>query len=195
MLKAMSLLPAVVALTMSVTGNQASTINGSVNFAPTKTIKATPNLWANVPAVAVDFKAGPNAIINDSGALTGDFLAILPTPEITPYDVTFLDFTTGGAAVPNVWSIAGGPSFDLTSSVNLSTDNLFLTISGTGILHAPGYDDTEGTFTLQANRTSATGQVEFYFSASTTTTPDGGATAGLLGLGLLCVGTIARRKK
>jgi hypothetical protein len=193
MLKA--ILPTVVAL-VGVAHSQATPINGSVAFAPTKTIKATPNLWSGVAAVTIDFKGGPNALVHDADAVKGDFATILPNPDVTPYNVTFLDFTTGGPAVPGLWSIPGGPSFDLTSASNLSIDNFFLTISGTGVLHAAGYDDTTGTFTLQANRTNPTGQVEFYFSASTTTvgTPDGGATALLLGIGLVSVGAIARRK-
>jgi hypothetical protein len=183
------------ALAFGVAHSSAVGISGSVAFAPTKTISVTPNLWSGVAAVTVDFKPGPNALVGDSSATTGDFLAILAAP---PYAVTFLDFTTGGAAVPGFWSIGAIASFDLATSANISTDNLFLNITGTGTLHAAGYDDTPGYFNLQANRTDPTKQIEFYFTASTTTTPpvqtpDGGATAVLLGLALLSVGAITRR--
>jgi hypothetical protein len=183
---------AVVALTFSVAQSQALQISGSIQLAPTKTISVTPNLWSGVANVTVDFQAGPNAIVTDATATTGDFSVILAAP---PYDVTFLDFTTGGAAVPNLWSIAGGPSFDLTTAWNLSTGNLFLTVYGIGVLHAPGYDDTIAYFTLQADRTDPTAQTKFYFSASNSTvpTPDGGATAMLCGLGLIVLGAVARR--
>ena len=97
------------ALAFTVSQVSAAQINGSVQFGATKTIKTTPKLFNGVAAVTVDFKLGPNAIVGDSSAVTGDFISILGSPA---YDVTFLDFTTGGAAVPSLWSIIGGPSFE-----------------------------------------------------------------------------------
>jgi hypothetical protein len=189
------------AFAFGVAQSQAAAIDGSIGFAPTKVVSTTPNDWTTIP-LTVNFKPGPNAIINDAGALTGDFSTMLPNADTTPYSVTFKTFTTDTVGtVPALWAVVGGGpaiSFDLTSSSNFSADNNFLSIAGTGVIHAPGFDDTTGFFTLQANRTDPANQIEFFFTASTTThpptVPDGGATAMLLGLGAIGVGALARRK-
>jgi len=168
----------------------ANQLSGTINFGSTSPIQLNA---ATFPAVtAIDFQnipGNPNAVVIPGSTL--DFaLLVGQTAE-------FLDFTIG-APMPNEWhlSLMPGISFDLNTSANLSTDNVFLGISGTGIVHAPSFDDTPGTFTLTASRSGGSEQISFSFAASTTATPtpDGGSTAVLLGAGLLGMGALARRK-
>ena len=173
----------------------AGQLSGTINFGSTSPIQLNA---ATFPAVtAVDFQnvAGtPNAVVLPGS--DGDFaLLVGQTAE-------FLDFAIGAAGTLNEWhlSLLPGFNFDLANSANISGNNVFLNITGTGTVHAPTFDDTPGVFTLTASRSGGADQVSFSFAASTTgnpiptRTPDGGATALLLGAGLLGISAISRRK-
>jgi hypothetical protein len=168
----------------------ATQLSGTINFGSTSPIQLNAPTF---PAVtAVDFQSPPgvpNAVVIPGS--TGSF-----TPLVGQLAM-FQDFTIG-SSTPNEWILTTAPgyTFDLTTSGNFSANNMFLNIFGTGVVHAPGYENTPGTFTLTASRSGGNGQVNFSFAASTSAnpTPDGGATALLLGAGLVGIGAVARRK-
>ena len=95
-----------------------------------------------------------------------------------------------GSGLSTLWTV-GDFTFDLSNStINAQTVN-FINITGTGFANHASYDPSPGTFTFTA--TGGQGS-EFTFSSGTTV-PDSGATAALLGLGLIALGGVARRFK
>ena len=99
---------------------------------------------------------------------------------------TFTPFSFSALGVTPLWSIVIGSThywFDATSvSIGMQNKN-FLNLEGKGVAYETGYDPTPGTWSITDTGTSAT--VTFGFSA---TVPDAGATALLVGLGLVGIG-------
>ena len=80
-------------------------------------------------------------------------------------------------------------SFDLSSvALNQQSDNLLM-LSGTGVFHLSGFDDTPGVFFFSANQAGAT----LSFSASQATVPEPGSML-LLGTGLFGLASTIRRR-
>lgn len=107
--------------------------------------------------------------------------------------VTFSTFHFTAPGVLPLWTLSVGPttySFDATSIVNNTTLSNFLNLSGSGVAHITGLESTIGVWSLTATTTSTT----FTFGSSTSV-PDGGTTALLLGASLLGLGLAARRKR
>jgi len=185
-------------LAVSISGAVAAPLNGIINFGSTSPIRLDTSNF--VTATGVDFQAPagvPNAVVIPGA--TGDFAAYIGQTAI------FQDFSFG-SAVLNEWILPFSPgiTFDLGTSVNFSVNNMFLNIAGTGTVHALGFDDTPGTFTLTATRSGSLKQIDFAFAASAATdaglppdavpAPDGGATALMLGGGTLILAALNRRK-
>jgi hypothetical protein len=128
----------------------------------------------------------PHAIVIDAD---GSFSALSFGDEVT---------------FANNWSFASGPvddfwqvgdfSFDLTNSWISSFSATSIGVTGIGILNAPGYDATPGTWSFTTQAPGNAGGM-FSFSASGSAVPDGGATALLLGVGLVGMSFVARRRK
>lgn len=159
-------------------------ITGSIGF--TGTIQDVIN-WQTVNSITF-----VSAETECPGATcTGTYGAVL---DATP--VTFASpFNFTAPPVNDLWSF-GGFSFDLLAVTSImrsgTTESGGIIIIGNGTLQAAGFDDTPGTFSFSANST----QTEFRFGATNEATvqvPDGGATIGLLGLGLLGLSTLRRR--
>jgi hypothetical protein len=79
------------------------------------------------------------------------------------------DFTftgTGSADFPTTpiasFELIGGLTFDLLTVAVDFQNGTSLVLAGTGLFHAPGFDDTAGTFTFSGNQAGST----FSFSAS-----------------------------
>lgn len=126
-----------------------------------------------------------------TSAGTGDY-SVLPT--FTP--LTFNTFSFSDTGVAPLWSIINAGttySFDATT-VNVTTQTInALIISGSGIGSISGVinrNDTAGSWIVTADKSGAS----FQFS-STAVVPDSGATAALLGLGLIGLAGAARRFK
>ena len=141
----------------------------------------------------VDENAAPgNALVNST---SGDFDPFLLSVA------TYQNFTYSPLAVANpIWSLlVGGLSFDLGAITSIDEVGPIIGFTGVGIVHAAGYDDIAGTWSFSAD--TSNGGSTFSFSSTTSTIsptttstiPDGGATAGLLGLGIAGL-ALARRK-
>jgi len=104
-----------------------------------------------------------------------------------------------GAAISPLWTFDIGLvtySFELTSITLVDRfaggGNYFLSVAGSGMASITGFEDAAGTWSLTTQ--SGTGATTLSFS-STTSVPDSGATAALLGLGLIGLGAASRRFK
>ena len=110
-----------------------------------------------------------------TGSGTGAILSGPVTPEWT--------FTFGTPAHTY--------SFDLLALINETTINGMMALSGTGIAHLTGFDDTAALWTLEGSGHNFT----FNLSTSTTAaaTPDGGSAVNLLGIALAGLEALRRR--
>lgn len=133
-------------------------------------------------ATGIDFTTSGLQIVL---AGTGDFAGL------TGVGATFADFTFAPFAGPLVplWSLPGGQSFDLTAVVVTFQSATQLDLRGSGILHAPGLDDTPADWDFTGN----SGSVVFSFSADNVAVPEP-TTVGLLAVGLVGL-TAAGNKK
>lgn len=152
---------------------QAAPITGEVHFA---------GLWTptggsgTATATGLDFSSGGFQIVL---AGTGDFAGALAGTGAAFQNFTFAPF--GGPVVP-LWAFVSGPvtySFDLTSVAVAFQSATQLNLTGSGVLHATGFDDTPADWDFTGN----VGGVVFSFSADNVAVPEP-ATVGLLALGL-----------
>jgi hypothetical protein len=161
----------------------ATSIDGTIQFNANTTISLVGGTTFPT-ATGIDFADNVNSATVNTAASDGSFTGLSGT-------VAFKDFTIG-TSVNSLWSV-GIWSFDLGNSVNNSADDTHLAIDGTGTLKGTGFADTPGVFSLTTQRTGGTAQTTFTFSASTTAVPDGGASALLIGMGLLGLGVMRRK--
>ena len=150
---------------------QAAPIGGEVHFA---------GLWAPTggggiaTATGIDF-TNFQIVLDGTGNFTG-----LSGTGVAFADFTFTPF--GGPVVP-LWSFSSGGvnySFDLTSVAVSFQSGTQLALTGSGVLHATGLDDTPADWDFTGN----SGGTLFSFSADNVAVPEP-ATVGLLGLGLI----------
>ena len=147
---------------------QATLITGMLNIGGTATY--------NAPiATATQVTLFNN--VHTEGANTGDFAGIganVPVTMTSPY------IFNPSTPTPALWSVAGF-TFDLTSTTIITQSHNGILITGTGTIMGNGFDPTPGewSFSQQAGRGTT-----LSFSATTSSVPDGGMTATLLGLGL-----------
>ena len=134
----------------------------------------------------VSFSAGNNSQVNIA---TGDYL------PLGGQSASYASFTYSPFAEMVIFT-GGTFSFEL-SSINtiaeVGTDGV--TLKGVGTMSLDGFDDTIGSWSFSADRANAS--AAFNFSSTATTplnVPDGGTTALLLGVGLVSMSFIARRK-
>ena len=124
----------------------------------------------------------------NAGISTGDFTAIPIGSALTHVAQVNFDPAPALGYTP-VWSF-GTWSFDLlTIAIDPLTDQDTLTLQGSGVFHAAGFDDTPGTWRLSSQ---AQGGVSGTFSVSQSAVPEP-VTLSLLGLGL--AGVAARRRR
>jgi hypothetical protein len=146
----------------------------------------------NTATDAVTFSPGSdNAMV---GSRTGDYAGVVVVGTYATYN----DFNYGaGFSALNVWEIDSNTYFRLDAITNV-TETTYggVTLVGTGWAYLAGFSPTAGSWSFSADRAS---MVSIFSFSSTTTVhssvPDGGTTAALIGLGLVGLGIIARRRK
>lgn len=155
-------------------------IVGEVSFSGSYTIDN-----ANL-AAATKFNSFTGVTV--SANPTGDY-AGLAGSSVTHSAFSFAPFPVGGV-VP-LWTIpsSAGTSFDLLSLNIVLQNSTALLLTGTGISHKAGKDNTPGTWILSANTLGST----FSFSSTNSSVPDGGTTVALLGMGLVAVEGMRRK--
>lgn len=126
------------------------------------------------------------AVVN--GGATGDFLLLAgATAEF--YDFTFNPLPGTGA---DVWFIpSAGVAFHLDSVVIDQQNAIGISLRGLGVVTAPGFEPTPGTFFFSMQ--GQDGDQSFSFSAGNTV-PDAGSSMALLGLTILGLGAFSRRQ-
>ena len=178
-----------VALTASVVlgvSARATPINGSVNFDGIATTD-TGNL-----ATATQYTSISDVTVVAGGSGT---YAVVPTS--TP--ATFTPFSFSAAGVNPLWTFNwGGNTYSFTAtSIGITHQGKdFLDIGGMGYATLNGMNTPNGTWSITDTRVGDSSTFTFGASSSVfPTTPDGGMTIVLLGLGLLGValGALARK--
>ncbi len=164
----------------------AAPLNGDIQFTGSGTLN---NTGPDDATQITNFSATTNL-----AGSTGDYAAISDGTSVT---IANLDFTsvgyTGNLAISNFWSVTDGGvtySFDLETITLNSVVGEAIIIQGRGTAKstAAGQDDFGGTFQLSTSG----GDTSITFS-STTSVPDSGHTAALLGLSMLGLAGLARR--
>ena len=133
---------------------------------------------------ATKFSGFSEVLVSDGP--TGDYAG---TAGISVFHSAFTFDPFIGPIIP-LWTFTDGPtsySFDLTSVTIDFRVKKAIVLSGTGIAHITGFDDTGGDWIFSANTAGTT----FSFSSSNSV-PEGGATLPLLGLAVVGLGLFGR---
>jgi hypothetical protein len=124
---------------------------------------------------------------SDVAGGTGDFSDISSGASVTMAAPWVFNPST---STPGLWSV-GGFTFDLDSCTIVSQSNSLLHIKGIGTLSGEGFDPTTAIWNFVSTDPDNT----FGFTSTTTTVPDAGTTAGMLGLALASVEVLRRKFK
>jgi hypothetical protein len=163
--------------------------------------------------------------INFSGNVTYNTRSLGTATQVTTWNSSFVvgtsgDFSTANGGVPNftavtmhapyvfnpstayspMWSLtyngsADSYSFNLFGSTIVTQNATFLNIKGLGTIFGTGFDPTPGSWSFTSSNANGQDKDNFSFAADTSSVPDGGATAALLGLALTGVEVLRRKFK
>ena len=118
-------------------------------------------------------------------ASLGDFSGLTGTPA----EFNSFDFSPPSTPVTPLWSVANF-SFNLESVEVISQTESLLALSGTGTLHAVGFDDTPGSWLFSGDKVQAIST----FSSNSVSVPDADIML-LLGPALLGLGIFSKKFK
>ena len=183
-LKALKLIATIAIGAFAASSANAAVIQGDINIDGTGTLNGT---GVNDATSLTSITA---ALGNGS---TGDYAGIASGTAVTFKDLNWTTAGyTGALAIDDFWSFTSGGvtyTFDLATITTNQVLAGTLVIQGTGTAQATGYSDNPGgIFSLSSS--SAGTSISF---TTTTSVPDSGHTAALLGLGMLGLAGLAKR--
>jgi hypothetical protein len=188
MLKTLTLIGALAAGSSAM----ADTINGTIQFRGDGSATVVAGVTTFTPS-------NPWDTIYTSGDYSGVPLGTDATKSPIAYTGTGLGATLVAPVTPEWTFTLGGPggtvySFNLTTLTSALTSAGSVSMSGVGVAHIDGFEDTVATWSLQGTGNG------FSFEAAAQSTsafgervPDGGTTAALLGVGILGLGALRRK--
>jgi len=160
-------------------------INGDININGSGTLNGTGvNDATSLTSITATVGAGS----------TGDYAGIASGTAVTFKDLNWSTVGyTGALVIADFWSVGAAGSnynFDLATITTNQVIAGTLVIQGTGTAQSDiaGLDDQVGYFTLSSSSSGTS--ISF---SSTTSVPDSGHTAALLGLGMLGLAGLAKR--
>ena len=159
-------------------------INGDINISGSGTLNGTGiNDATSLTSITATVGNGS----------TGDFAGIASGTAVSFEDLNWTTAGyTGALAIDNFWSVTSGGvtyTFDLATITTNQVVSGTLVIQGTGTAQATGFTDNPGGIFSLSSSSSGT-SISF---SSTTSVPDSGHTAALLGLGMLGLAGLAKR--
>ena len=160
-------------------------ITGSIEFSGTATVDSGITGFVGYSDANSDPFSAP--VVNSG---TGSYLGVAAGTAATWTPFTF---APPAASISPLWDMTYNGvnySFAATTMTVLDASAADVKIVGTGIAHITGFDDTVGTWEVDASNPQ--GGLTFSFGASTSV-PDGGTTVLMLGAGLSLVAMLRRK--
>lgn len=153
------------------------------------------DITANGSHVVINMQNNTVDFVDDYPLVPGNARVSNATGDLAGFvfqSVMYNNFSYDPLTVENpIWSLTTGlASFDLLSINSIVESSAGLILTGSGVLHASGFDSTPGDWSFSANST----RTYFTFSNQTTANavPDGGSTVLLLGVAIIGLGILSR---
>jgi len=181
-LKALKLIATIAIGAIAASSANAATIQGDINISGSGTLNGSGvNDATQLTSITATVGAGS----------TGDYAGLSGSVTFKDLNWTTAGYT-GALAIDDFWSVTSGGvtyTFDLATITTNQVVSGTLVIQGTGTAQATGFTDNPGGIFSLSSSSSGT-SISF---SSTTSVPDSGHTAALLGLGMLGLAGLAKR--
>jgi len=182
---------AVGALALGVQQANAAFINGAISISA----PVTPDNDDLTLATSIDIDEANASIV--PGTSQGDFNS---ATAVMSFVSSIMINPTGGLPF-QVYVLDNGITLTLTSLTETANNASLITLDGNGVFSGGGFDDTFGDFDITVIKSVSPGGTFVTFNLATTSavegrpvvTPDGGASAMLLGLGILGLAALRRK--